>query len=302
MGALAIFVLIGILFYSSFFTNAPGVSDALSTFKVWSKTGQTAHVHSNWTYLIKWLPFQEAPLLVLGAIGAGLAFFKPRNSFYVFSGLWALGIIAAYSLVPYKTPWLMLNFLVPLALVSGYAVQYFYQRMRERELTRAVIFIVLLVFVLISGGVPNLALAYYQKNQNWMAAIPGYQTIDINFINYDNDDEYYVYIYAHTYRDLLRLVNEIDQVAKRAGTGDDTGITIVSPDYWPLPWYFRDYKRVGYYGHVSQSNEPVIIASETQRDEVMTTFGDRYREVGTKQRLRPGVELILFVRKDLAGP
>ena len=31
------------------------------------------------------------------------------------------------------------------------------------------------------------------------------------------------------------------------GTGTDTGIALVSPDYWPLPWYFRDYKKVGYY-------------------------------------------------------
>jgi hypothetical protein len=28
-------------------------------------------------------------------------------------------LIAAYSLIPYKTPWLMLNFVVPLALIAG---------------------------------------------------------------------------------------------------------------------------------------------------------------------------------------
>ncbi|HEX6626090.1 MAG TPA: flippase activity-associated protein Agl23, partial [Pyrinomonadaceae bacterium] len=39
LAAAAVFVLINVLFYSSFFTNAKGVTDALETFKVWTKTG-----------------------------------------------------------------------------------------------------------------------------------------------------------------------------------------------------------------------------------------------------------------------
>ena len=30
-------------------------------------------------------------------------------------------------MIPYKTPWLMLNFVVPLALISGYAIQAIYE-------------------------------------------------------------------------------------------------------------------------------------------------------------------------------
>ncbi|MCU1267681.1 MAG: hypothetical protein JWM21_3999 [Acidobacteria bacterium] len=300
--AVGVFAAVGMLFYSSFLTNWTGVWDSLKTFQIWSKTGQTAHVHPFWTYLVKWLPFQESPLLVLGTLGAALVFWRPKNSFALFSALWAFGIISAYSLVPYKTPWLMLNFLVPLALSAGYAIDWLYQRLRKQEITRTVVFLILVACLLISGGLPNLALASFQKQPNWMAAIPGYQTIDLNFFNYDNDDEYYVYVYAHSHRDLLTLVNDVDQIAKRSGTGFETGITIVSPDYWPLPWYFRDYKRVGYFGHVSASNEPIIIASEAQREEVQTTFGDRYRQVNSKLKLRPGVELLLFVRKDMPAP
>lgn len=300
--AIGVCVTVGILFYSSFLTNWKGVSDSLKTFQVWTKTGQTAHVHSNWTYLAKWLPFQESPLLVLGVIGAAIIASKPKNSFALFSALWAFGIIAAYSLVPYKTPWLMMNFLIPLALIAGYGIDWIYQYLRKQEITRTMVFLVIVVYLLINAGVPNATLAYYKKDTNWMTAIPGFQTVDLNFINYDNDNEYYVYVYAHTRRDLLALVSEIDRVAKRSGTGFETGITIVSPDYWPLPWYFRDYSRVGYYGRMSSSTEPIIIASETQRAEMQATLGDRYRLVGSKFSLRPGVELLLFVRKDVAGP
>ena len=127
-----------------------------------------------------------------------------------------------------------------------------------------------------------------------------YQTIVLNFFKYD--DDHYAYVYAHTRRETLDMLDQIDKVAKRSGTGFDTGITIVSPDYWPLPWYFRDYKRVGYYGRMSNSTEPIIIASEAQLSEVQTTLGDRYIQIDTKFPLRPGVDLLLFVRKDVAGP
>ena len=132
-------------------------------------------------------------------------------------------------------------------------------------------------------------------------------TIDLNFANYDNDDPYYVYVYAHTRRETLKLVEEVNRIAERSKEGNLIGITIVSTDYWPLPWYLRDYSRVGYYGHMVDSNEPVIIASESQGAEVQSKFGDRYQQVGSglnpagSYALRPGVNLILYVRRGLAG-
>jgi uncharacterized protein (TIGR03663 family) len=301
--ALAVLVSVGILFYSSFFTNWQGVTDSVKAFTVWSKTGQEAHVHPATTYLIKWLPFQEAPLLVIGAIGAALALWKPKNPFALFCGLWAVGIIAAYSLIRYKTPWLMLSFLAPLALIAGYAVEWLYQLIRNQDISRTVgIATVLVVWCVASGLVPNLALASYDRPYNWKTVVPLYQMVDLNFLNYDNDNEYYVYVYAHTRRDLLKLIDDINLVAQHGGTGADTGITIVSPDYWPLPWYFRDYKRVGYFGHMSATTEPVVIASQNQRAEVQAAMGDRYRQINSSFALRPGVDLLLFVRRDVAEP
>lgn len=303
VASIAISIIIAILFYSSFRTNWKGVTDSLKTFEVWTKTGQNAHVHSRLTYVAKWLPFQEGPLLVLGFLGAGIVTWKPRNSFAFFVALWAFGIIAAYSLVPYKTPWLMLNFIVPLALISGYAIQYFYQLVKTHEVSKTVgIVTAVVVWYVASGAFPNLTLAQYSKPKIWRTMIPGYQMLDLNFINYDNDDEYYVYVYAHTRRDLLKLIDDIDAIAKRSGTGSETGITIVSPDYWPLPWYFRDYTRVGYYGRMSSTTEPIIIASANQQVEMEGTLGERYRQVGSSFALRPGVDLLLYVRRDVPGP
>lgn len=267
--ATAVFVGLNVLFYSSFFTNYPkGVTDALKTFEFWSKTGKEAHVHPAYQYVL-WLKSREPVLLGLGVVGAVIVVLKPRNSFALFSALWAFGLIAAYSLISYKTPWLALNFIVPLALIAGYVFQFAATWAGQREL-------------IVAG-----ALAF---------AIGAYQTIDLNFINYDNDDQSYVYVYAHTRRETLRLLDEIDRIAKQ-NQGGQTGITIVSPDYWPLPWYLRDYSRVGYYGRMSDSNEPIIIASEGQIAEVQQRFGSRYQQVGGPFPLRPGVSLVLFQRR-----
>ncbi|HZN06788.1 MAG TPA: flippase activity-associated protein Agl23, partial [Pyrinomonadaceae bacterium] len=49
--ALVVFVLLNVVFYSSFFRNGQGVYDSLKTFAIWSKTGQTAHVHPAYKYV-----------------------------------------------------------------------------------------------------------------------------------------------------------------------------------------------------------------------------------------------------------
>ncbi len=279
--AVIVFVGINVLFYSSFFRNYPkGVYDAVKTFEFWTKTGKEAHVHPITTY-VGWLLRQESPLLVGGSIGAAIVVLNPRNVFALFSALWAFGLLAAYSLISYKTPWLTLNFIVPLALIAGYALQVLYEKALGQ----------------LRGVIVIMAIAL---------AINGYQAIDLNFFNYDNDDKYYVYVYAHTRRDMLALVDEIDRIAARTNQGNQMGINIASPDYWPLPWDLRDYKHIGgYQGRVTPTTEPIIIASEGQGAEVETTFGDRYRQVNSglnqagSYRLRPGVNLLLYVRRDV---
>lgn len=274
--AVVVFWALYLLFYSSFLTNNKGISDSFHTFTTWSKTSSQAHVHSATTYFF-WLFREEASLLFLGLLGAGIIVLKLRNSLALFSALWAFGLIAAYSLIGYKTPWLMLSFLVPLALISGYAIQAIYQADHGQ------LRLVALIFLAAIG-------------------LATYQSIDLNFINYDNDNEKYVYVYAHSTRGLLDLVHQVEQIANE-NAGEKTGISIVSPDYWPLPWYFRNFKGVGYFGRMAATSEPIIIANENQQEEVERNFGELYRQVQSKSeggtfQLRPGVKLVLYVRRS----
>lgn len=345
--AVAVFIVVNVLFYSSFFTNYPkGVNDALLTLSLWSHRTQE-HPHP-WAQYLEWLRQEESPLLILGVAGAAISVWRADNRFALFAALWAFGSLAAYSLVGYKTPWISLNFIVPLALTSGYALERIYQRVEEPlvplALTAgAIAFLVykhLVHFVYSDAGaimgvsgefnfsknrrfiLGVLILAIYagyilysarnkQRNSGHFYVTAAFallvcsgQMLSLNFVHYDDDG--YAYVYAHTRREMLTLIDEVSRVASRSGTGSDTGVTIVSPDYWPLPWYFRDYRRVGYHGRITESTEPIIIGSVAQEAELRATFGNRYQQIrypGTSDgsyRLRPGVDLLLYVRRDLA--
>ena len=345
--ALAVFIIVNILLYSSFFTNYPkGVHDALLTLNLWAHRTQE-HFHP-WSQYIEWLRQEESPLLLLGAAGAAIAVWRADNRFAVFTAQWAFGSLAAYSLVGYKTPWIALNFIIPLAIISGYALQSIYDRFGEPAVplalaAGAIVFLAYGHIVLVAynevGSIAGLTTDFsFSKNWPFMLAIllvaiyAGYiiystgtrqrysvhfnvvvavtlvicsaQMFSLNFVNYDDDR--YAYVYAHTRREIIALVDEVDRVASRTGTGGDTGITIASPDYWPLPWYFRNYKHVGYHQHVVPTTEPLIIGSVAQKDELAATYNDRYQQIpypGTEDgsyALRPGVDLLLYVRRDLA--
>ncbi len=274
--ALGIFLFVNIVYYSSFFTNPKGVRDALETFDIWKKTGASEFHHHPFTTYLEWLWQEEAPILLLGALGTLIAVWRGRNRFAVFAGAWAFGITLAYSLINYKTPWLQLNFVLPLALVGGYALEILYRHAARR------------------AQPPVLALALLAV----ALAVALYQTYQINFVHYDDDR--YPYVYAHTTRGYFDLLAEIDTLARRAGTGLDTHVNVASPDYWPMPWYLRDYKNVGYLGRLAPTEDALVIVNINQQAEAETLLGANYRAVGTYP-LRPGVTLVLYARRDLAG-
>jgi uncharacterized protein (TIGR03663 family) len=267
--AVALFAAISILLYSSFFTNPRGILDSVLTFTYWTKTGQSGIYNREWSTYLSWMWQEEAPILLLGTIGTVVALIRARSYLIVFCAFWSMGIFAAYSLVPYKTPWLALSIILPLTIMAGYLIGEAY-----KPGTRA-----------LTAVVTGAALLFSL-----------YQAIDVSFVNYDNDA--YAYIYAHTNRDFLGLVNEIDAIAAANPAKKDIGIAVVSPEHWPLPWYLREYTHVGYWGHLVDTSEPIVIALKPQVPEVERQLGGQYREFSTHE-LRPGNTLVMFVRKDV---
>jgi len=281
LNAAVLFLAIWVVLYSSLFTNFPrGVIDSVRTYTYWLKTSGNANVYS-WTKYLEWLLGLRAGYpsfrsdaefagMVLGAFGIITALFHARNRFAVFTAFWSMGIFAAYCLIPYKTPWLLLSIVLPWIIMAGYGLEQIFSRWRQRTLA-----LVLLTSAVLLGAV---------------------QAVDLSFHSYD--DETQPYSYAHSRRDLLNLVNEIETIAAGNPAGKNIGITIMSPEHWPLPWYLRDYPNTGYWGKVVDTDQPIIIALENQKAEIARRFGDKYREI-SEHDLRPGNRLVLYLRKDL---
>jgi predicted membrane-bound mannosyltransferase len=192
----------------------------------------------------------------------------------MFAWLWAFGLLLAYTIIPYKTPWLAVSFILPMCLVAGYGINEFFA---SRE-----------VPLKIAGGILTVV----------AASILAYQTYDLNFQRYDDDSM--PYVYAHTKRGFLDLIREIERYAEKSGKGKEASVEIVSPDYWSMPWYLRDYPKAIFHGKFADANtSEMIVASEAQKDELVQRYSAHYKYAGTYP-LRPGVDLYLLVRKDLA--
>ncbi len=270
------FVYVGILFFSSFFTYPEGVLKAFAAYLEWTKTGSKDHTQNGiWAYL-KWGYQLEMAVFVLSAIGTLIAMFKAKHRFAMFAGLWAFGLFLAYTIIPYKTPWLALSFLLPMCIIAGYGIN---------EIAK-------------SSGIHYKILAGILALS--ASGLMAYQTYDLNFVRYDNDSM--AYIYAHTRREFHGLIEKVEHYAEKSGKGNEATIEVVSPEYWPMPWYMNDYKNAKFGGSLIDVNTAeMIVASKAQEDELNEKYGAHYKYVVTYP-LRPGVELLLLVRKDLADP
>ena len=265
-----VFAALSVPLYTSLFTNRDGLLDAFRTFVVWSGTAQKDHTHGLTTYAV-WLARAEGPLLFVGLAGAVTALWRRDQVFAVFASWWAIGLVMAYSLIPYKTPWLTLNMIPPLAICGGYAVEQVF-RVAGRRGRR----------LLLGVGCVLLGLM-------------AYESVKLNFIRYDDDRN--PYVYAQTNRELLALVEAIAVVVREGPR--DAEVSVMADEQFPLSWYLRDV-RAGYPGRVDRFAGAMIVVRDRQEAELEAMVGDAFRRVG-RYRLRPGVRLSLYVRTDLAG-
>lgn len=268
-----LFVYVGALFFSSFFTYNAGINGAFEAYAFWTKTGGKDHTQNGVFAYLKWAFLIEAALIWLAALGALISILKAKHKFAMFAALWAFGLFAAYSIIPYKTPWLAVNFLMPMGLSAGYAIN-------ELAVSRYNLLRAAAIILTIIGS-----------------AALGYQSVELNFVKYDDNSK--PYIYAHTVRDVFALTKEIERVAEKSGAGKTAKIIVAARDYWSLPWYLRDYKGAAFYGEIyPASTAEMVIGSASEAPELQQEYGAHYIHTKTFT-LRPGVELMLYVRRDL---
>lgn len=298
LAAIMIFAFINIFFYSSLFTNWQGVPDAVKSVVLWARRSVGEHEKSFWYYTGILLKL-ELPLLI-GSLLAGIFIVRRGARFWLFVAAWTLGLTLAYSIIGYKTPWLMISFLIPMALLSGHAAQRIYSAAPFVSLR--LLWAAALVAVLIFNGRLAWTVNFdkYDDNNNGS----GYGASvgrELKFIPYM--EGLYGYVYAQTDKDIFELVKAIKSVTDKLPSRDDTPIYVASPEYWPLPWYLRDYNNVAYSGSLPaaaegqpQISQPIIIADVNQQSILDGLSG--WRALPQAFTLRPGVKLVIYVRND----
>jgi hypothetical protein len=79
------------------------------------------------------------------------------------------------------------------------------------------------------------------------------------------------------------------------------GVVAGPYEQWPLPWYLRGMKRVGYWPSASEAGTldrtPLIVASQDNAGALDAALADRY--VSEFYGLRPGVLLTVYIERAL---
>jgi uncharacterized protein (TIGR03663 family) len=293
--------LVSITFYSSFFTHPQGIIDSITAYQVYfTRAGiDDAHLHPWYNYLDllfydknpSGLPWSEGWLLLLALAGfIQLALKKDKKQgdyFMLFMGLYTYLVMVIYSIISYKTPWNILQFYYGTLLLAGYGIVNILRVRYPRWLK-----IVISVLVL-TGAV------------HWL-----YTGYSINFRQYSEPAN--PYVYAHTGEDVLEIAKAVTRVSQVHPDGRDVPIEIIIPDheYWPLPWYLRAFDNTAWWDHVDydQLAAPLIIAAATEEGELIKKIyelpppGQRHLYISlfnSYKELRPGLELRIYIRKDL---
>jgi len=287
--AVGVWALVALAFFSSFFTNSQGPLDSLRTYLPWLNRagGASPHVQPWYFYLQRLLCFKAAagPWWSESAIGAlallgGVAGFARKGlsdacaSLVRFLAIYTLGLTAIYTVIPYKTPWCLLGFWHGAILLAGVGMAVLLKFARSRAARIGIVAL---------GAVAASLLA-------WQAYQAAYRFAA---------DRRNPYVYAHTSPDLLRLTSQVQSLASASALGTNTLIKVVGweGDYWPLPYYLRQFSHVGWWESLpADPYAPIMILSAkfgAHLDETKTHLMTGYFE------LRPGVFLELYVELEL---
>lgn len=279
---------VAVLFYSSFLTHPGGLRDAFTTFgpgAIRAAGGESGHEKPWWYYASLFLRTREggylwdqSAFLALAAVGLLLALRPSARATLRFHAAYLAILAIALSLVPYKTPWIVVNLVPALALLAGAAIGAI-ARVGSAVLTRPPPTRRYERWIrLVAAAIVFAIVAAWQTRQTWQTAFTR------------PADPRNPLAYVHSAPDVLK----IPALAKAARAAHpDEPIKVISDEYWPLPWYLRRYPRVGYWSEPpADCDGALVIAGVDQYETVRERLRRPYREgiIG----LRPGVVLVTF--------
>lgn len=219
--ALAGFLAVFVTSYTVFFTDPAGLWRGLfGGLEYWLGQHEVNRGSQPVGFYAVLLVAYEWPLVVLGIAGAVTAIRRPGpvELFLVWS---AVAHVIVYSWAGERYPWLLVHQVVPLALLSGLAVDRAVTRVRTAG--RGVI---------AAGAVAAVAMTSF-------AVATAVRTAHV-----DDTDPRELMVVVQAGPPVLEVARRLDTVAERvAAEGERTPVILIDADAagsWPMGWYLRD--------------------------------------------------------------
>jgi uncharacterized protein (TIGR03663 family) len=185
-----------VVVFTAAFRDLRGLKASVDAYLAWAGRG-AEHGHAKpWWYHLALLGRYELVLAIAAVAGV-----LQRDVIARVGGLLALALLAAYSLVPYKTPWLVTSAVALLAIPAGHLLGDPRARLHGAA-----------VLALVTGAAAA-------------------QAVRLSFVRPADPRELAVYV--QTSDDYAAYMRTID----RAGPGATIAVDVRDP--WPLPWVLR---------------------------------------------------------------
>lgn len=263
-----------VFFYTGTFMDFSMLKGLHQTFDAWFDTGFKITGHEKTSYALwgseqlnyYWMMLlarYEWPAL-LGFL-ACLRHVPPSDARLRYIAIYSGGVLLAYTLIPYKTPWCILSILWPFFLLFGALADEASRRLGKTG------------NMLAAGAAIPLLLSFGLS-------------VRLNFFHFDNPREPYVYV--QTSREIRTLTDPLLVMAKREPVYYHISGLLLLDSSYPLPWILGDFTRLGY---LPASGQP---AGRLDYDLVVAEQKDTARVEGALQgpyykrhfRLRDGME------------
>lgn len=275
-GGMILSILIITATHTRCFTRFQDITHVYEDLSPWIYKGISggAHLYPFSTYLTH-LSTWELPILFMAVISL-LLWFKFRDPLGTYLIFWACFSLLAYSLIEYKTPWLIINILLPWGLLAGRSLKYLIDcPLSTKKL------ILLIGCLLLGSFILSLT-----------------KTVELNYRRYDDPALWLVY--SQEPRFIKKLYQQIFQVAMAQDNPQAVKLDIfLGPsEVSPTIWYLRRFPGKIFYNNPSEVTQAaVILFSDTTKPQVITQIKPENYETGRISSY-PGVVLHLWVKKE----
>jgi uncharacterized protein (TIGR03663 family) len=266
-------------FYTDGFKFPQGIIEAVRTYFVYETTAGHEKGMGYYFHLLLWpkhtlgIWWSEAIIGLLSIITCTIAFFNRAHlSTTLFIAMATFGHLIIYSLIGYKTPWLMLVPWAHACLLAGCAFRSIH--------TYSLLPKIILTTLLFTGIADQTRLSIHASGR--LA-----------------NDARNPYSYVPTSKDAEALETWLDDLAAQQSYQQLSPIAVVGNEYWPLPWYLRKFDKIAYWPEPNDQMQsyPIIFAMPSQVAAADLQLQNSH--VPLPRGLRSNVAIILYLRNDI---